>query len=392
MKPPISAGLELDAPIEVEFEDRRNSTHSPRRLRATKAALRSFGLYVPKELVREIVQKGSDAALGGGRQPVTILFTDLKDFTKTTEALSPEEVLTRLSRYFEVMSQAIHDHQGTIDKFIGDAVMALWNAPASDSDHAANACLAALGCRAAAGASNGQMQRERLPLFHTRFGVHSGVAVVGNVGSSQRMQYTALGAMVNLASRVEGLNKRFGTEILITESVSAQVRGRFLLRPLGPVVAAGTSVPTALYELLGTVGKPSAYPASPRDTARCRDWADAYSAYLDRNWIGASDRLRAFLAAYGDDAACRMLLARCESFLTAPPPAAWDGRSFSRISRSARAGSPSDHSIASACSRSDCGTVRPSALTVLRLIASSNAVGCCTGKSAGLAPLRIFPV
>ena len=315
--------LELDSPVEVE--SKIAEIHSlAQALAATKSALRSFGRYVPKELVREIVREGSDSALGGGRQPVTILFTDLVDFTKTAEALSPEDVLTRLSCYFEVMSQAIHDHHGAIDKFIGDSIMGLWNAPAKDPDHAVNACLATLACRAAAATLNRRMVREGLPLFHTRFGVHSGVAVVGNVGSPERMQYTALGAMVNLASRIEGLNKHFGTEILITEAVEAQLRGRFLLRPLGPVVAAGTSVPIMVFELLGTAGETSAYPASSSDAAKCRLWSGAYSAYLDRNWAQAGDGFREFREAYGDDAAARLLLAKCDGFLDAPPLEEWD--------------------------------------------------------------------
>ena len=309
--------LELDAPIEVE--SRIAEIHSlTDALAATKAALRSFALYVPKELVREIVRKGSDSVLGGDRRPVTILFTDLANFTNATERLSPEDVLARLSRYFEVMSQPIHQYQGTIDKYIGDSIMGLWNAPIDDADHAANACLAALACRAAATRLNQDMAREELPPFHTRFGIHSGVAVVGNVGSPQRMQYTALGAMVNLASRVEGLNKRFATDILITGAVEAQVRGRFLVRPLGQVVAAGTSVPTALFELLGTAGEASAYPASARDAARCRDWTGPYSAYLNRDWERAGVGFQAFLETYGHDAASRMLLAKCDLFRDAP--------------------------------------------------------------------------
>lgn len=316
--------LELDTPIKVESSIAEIASLTEA-MAATKAALRSFGRYVPKELVREIVARGSDAELGGSRRPVTILFTDLADFTRATEALAPEEVLGHLSRYFEVMAQAIHDRHGTIDKFIGDAVMGLWNAPADDADHALNACLASLGCRAVAERLNTQMRHERLPLFRTRFGVHSGIAVVGNVGSSERMQYTALGATVNLASRVEALNKRFETNILVTDAVEVQVRDRFVLRPLGPVLAPGTSVSTALFELLGTLDKADAFPISARDSTRLRDWMDAYSAYIDRSWVRARDRFRAFLTVHGEDAAGRMLLARCQSFISDPPPAEWDG-------------------------------------------------------------------
>jgi adenylate cyclase len=316
--------LELEGPVQVKSNIAEIASLTDA-ISATKAALRSFGRYVPRELVREIVEKGSDAALGGKRRSVTILFTDLADFTKATEALSPEDVLANLSRYFEVMSQSIHDYRGTIDKFIGDAVMGLWNAPADDDEHAEHACVAALACRTHGEALNAEMQREGLPIFHTRFGVHTGIAVVGNVGSTQRMQYTALGAAVNLASRVEGLNKRFGTDILITEHVEAQLRGEFLLRPLGQVVASGTSVPISLYELLGTIGEGSAFPAPPRDVARARDWAAAYSAYRDHDWRRASGRFQALLqSTYGEDAACRLLLEKCKSFLDSPPVTPWD--------------------------------------------------------------------
>ena len=262
--------LELDAPSEVK-SNLAEIASLAEAMAATKAALRSFGRYVPKELVREIVEHGNDAELGGRRRSVTIMFTDLADFTKATEALAPEEVLDTLSRYFEIMTREIHDHHGTIDKFIGDAVMGLWNAPSEDPDHAANACLAALGCRAAAEGLNEEMGRQHLPLLYTRFGIHSGAAVVGNVGSSERMQYTALGATVNLASRVEGLNKRFGTDILVTEAVEALVRDRFALRPLGTVLAAGTSVPSTMFELCGVLDAAGPFLVSSRERKRLED-------------------------------------------------------------------------------------------------------------------------
>jgi len=312
--------LELDAPSEVKSNLAEIDSLADA-MAATKAALRSFGRYVPRELVREIVEHGNDAELGGRRRSVTILFTDLADFTKATETLDPEEVLDTLSRYFEVMTRQIHEYRGTIDKFIGDAVMGLWNAPSDDPDHAANACLAALSCRATAEDLNGEMRRQHLPPLYTRFGIHTGAAVVGNVGSSERMQYTALGATVNLASRVEGLNKRFGTEILVTEAVEAQVKDRFALRPLGTVLAAGTTLPTAMFELVGMLDAAASFPMSTRDRRRMQDWLEAYAAYLDRRWSRAGDGFRAFLAAYGDDTAGRLLLAQCESFITAPPAA-----------------------------------------------------------------------
>jgi adenylate cyclase len=221
-------------------------------LGAMKTALRSFGRYVPKEIVRDLVARGDDVAVGGGRRSVTVMFTDITGFTKTTESWPPERVLDDLSGYFEALSAAILSTRGTIDKFIGDGIMAFWNAPSPDEQHASHACLAALACRAIGKQKRSGSAAESSAPFLTRFGLHTGTAVVGNVGSHERLQYTAIGSMVNLASRIESLNKQFGTEILISETVAMAVHGTFELRPLGKVVAVGTSQPTEIFELLGT--------------------------------------------------------------------------------------------------------------------------------------------
>jgi adenylate cyclase len=280
-------------------------------LSAMKAALRSFGRYVPKEIVRDLVARGDDVAVGGGRRTVTVMFTDIAGFTKTTETWAPERVLDDLSEYFETLSTAILSYRGTIDKFIGDGIMAFWNAPTSDMQHAAHACLAALACRAI----GRQRRSESADAFHTRFGLHTGTAVVGNVGSQERLQYTALGSMVNLTSRIEALNKQFGTEILISETVESAVRGAFELRPLGKVVAFGTSQPIEIFELLGTVGKDSSYPVSLEERDRIQLWTNAYTAYTQRRWPRASDAFAAYLARYPDDRAAALMQGKCRSYL-----------------------------------------------------------------------------
>lgn len=316
--------LELDRPVAVRSRVTEIAELAAA-LGAMKHTLHSFGLYVPRELVRDILSRGGEAAVGGGLRMVTVMFTDLADFTRTSEALAPEAVLERLSAYFDAMSRAIHAHHGTIDKFIGDAIMGLWNAPADDPDHAANACLAALACREAAATLNRGMAERGLPPFRTRYGIHSGEAVLGNVGSAERLQYTALGAMVNLASRVEGVNKRFGTEILVTGPTAAGLDERFLLRPLGPVTAAGTTQAIDLFELLGTRGAGSSYPPGPDREALAADWAAPFAAYRRQHWESAAAGLAALVERHPADGVAPVLLARCEAFIDHPPPPDWDG-------------------------------------------------------------------
>ena len=179
----------------------------------------TFSRFVPRRLVERLIETGTPMQLGGTRREVTLLFSDIKDFTEITEKAEPTRVMQYTSRYFAAMSQEIMSHSGTVDKFIGDAIMAIWNAPADDPDHAANACAAALAFQRANAQLNAEFAREGWPAYRSRIGLHSGEAVVGNIGSEDRMNYTALGATVNLAARLEGLNKNYGTAILVSSAL-----------------------------------------------------------------------------------------------------------------------------------------------------------------------------
>ncbi|WP_431855570.1 cache domain-containing protein [Azospirillum sp.] len=289
-----------------------------------KTALRSFGAYVPKALVQSIVASGVGTDVGGERRPLTVMFTDLENFAAHAEGQDPEALLERLSQYFEIMARAVHASGGTTDKFMGDAVMALWNAPAAHPDHVAAGCLGMLAARDAGAAFNAALAPGARP-FVTRFGLHTGVAVAGNVGSRDRMQYTALGATVNLAARIESLNKHYGTQLLVSGAVEEATRGRFLYRPVDLVVPYGMSAPVPLFELLGTLEDGAPHPASDADRARCREWEAAYALVHGREWAGAVERLSAFAARWPGDPLCTLLLARCRRCVDEPPPSDWDG-------------------------------------------------------------------
>ena len=211
----------------------------------------SFAHFVPKEIVRRVIDNSISTRLGGIKQEITLVFTDVQGFTTIAETADPDVLMQQTSRYFSVLTQAFLAEGGTIDKFIGDAVMVFWNAPNPQADHVARACRAALAARAAGEKLNAEFEAEGLAAFITRFGIHVGEAVVGNVGSTERMNYTALGNTVNLAARLEGLNKQVGTTILASEDVYLRVRDQFEFSAYDAVVAKGMTKETRIYGLVG---------------------------------------------------------------------------------------------------------------------------------------------
>jgi adenylate cyclase len=215
-------------------------------------AIWSFAHFVPKELVQGVVDNSISTELGGVRQEITVVFTDVRDFTTIAESADPDILMHQTSRYFSVLTEAFLAEGGTIDKFIGDAVMVFWNAPHPQPNHVERACRAALAAKTAGEKLNTQFEAEGLKPFFTRFGIHVGDAVVGNLGSTERMNYTALGNTVNLAARLEGLNKQFGTVILVSEAVYLRVRHCFQFRAFESVVAKGMTKETRIFELVGT--------------------------------------------------------------------------------------------------------------------------------------------
>lgn len=241
--------LDFTTPIDVSSHVSEISTLGGAMNRA-RDAIFTFALYVPKELVRKGIESGHFSGRAAWRQEVTALFTDIYDFTTLSEQHAPEEVVAMLSEYFDIFSEVVDNHDGTIIQFLGDSVFAMWNAPAQDERHAENACRCALAVEARLQAFNEAQRQKGLPEFRTRFGIHTGTAVVGSVGAKERLQYTAMGDTVNVASRLEGMNKNYGTTIMASGAVVAQASEAINFRPLGTAQAKGRATALEIYEVL----------------------------------------------------------------------------------------------------------------------------------------------
>ncbi len=280
--------------------------------------LTSFQKYLPTELVRTLVSQGIEAKPGGQQETLTVLFADLAGFTSLSERLGAE-VVPVLTRYLSSASDAIARESGTIDKFIGDAVMAFWGAPKTIEHHAEAACRAALACREALAEIRVPEAEGHTSALHLRIGINTGAMLVGNIGSEERLNYTVIGDAVNLASRLEAVNKVYGTEIIVGEATRHAVGTAIRVRELDTVAVYGRTGAAAIFELLGMAETDGGVPEA---------WVARYeaglAAYRARRWVEATAAFEAVLAARpGGDAPAAMLLARCRQFLTDPPPADW---------------------------------------------------------------------
>lgn len=209
-----------------------------------------FARYLSPAVLRSVLSHPEDVRLGGHRAEVTVLFTDLAGFTGLAEKLEPEAVGKVLNLYFTEMTRIVFAHKGTIDKFIGDSIMAFWGTPLADDEHAANACRAALAMQARMATLREEMRREGLPELRMRIGIHAGEVLVGNFGSSELYNYTILGDAVNLASRLEGANKDLGTEILASRAVVERAGPAVRAKPLGRIQVRGRAEGIEVFELL----------------------------------------------------------------------------------------------------------------------------------------------
>jgi class 3 adenylate cyclase len=254
---------------------------------------------------------------------MTVIFTDIQGFSSIAEKLSPEGLVRLLNHYLTAMSDILLEQKGTIDKYEGDAIMAFFGAPLEVEDHAARACAAAVLMKKKEQELNkniiqgGGISPE--PLF-TRIGINSGDMSVGNMGSKRKMNYTVMGNAVNLAARLEGVNKMFGTRILISENTRQEIGDSFLCRKLDRVRVAGITQPVRIYELLDF---------SSLATAEQKNMVDLFHAALDlfenREWQPAEAGFQKALEHSLDDAPSKIYLDRCARYRLSPPPDKWDG-------------------------------------------------------------------
>jgi adenylate cyclase len=309
--------VEASAPIPTMLAE---VDHLARATEQMKASLRSFGKYVPADLVRQLLAGGVEARLGGQNRVLTILFCDLANFTTLSESLSPSQLVEQLGDYFRVLNDEVTASGGTVDKFIGDAVMAFWGAPLNKPDHAAAACRCALICQRRLAELRTIWKRQGKPLLFGRIGINTGPVVVGNIGSEQRLNYTVIGDAVNVASRLEGLNKFYGTSICLSEETFLAANGTVLARPIDRVSVKGKSTPTFVYELIALSSDADA------DLRRLTELHErGLEHFYRQEWAAAITAFEEVVRIRGEDGPATEMLRRCREFQREPPGPDWNG-------------------------------------------------------------------
>ena len=288
-----------------------------------------FTKYMPIQLVKKLVRSKKDIEIGGEKKDLTLLFTDIKGFSTVSEQLSAEELMLHLSVYFDEMSKIIMEYDGVIDKYIGDAIMSFWGAPDDDPSHGKNACFSVLKCLKAVDTLNTQWEKEGKPVFQTRFGLHYGSVVVGNIGSADRINYTVIGDNVNLAARLEGANKYTFTSCLVSESVYEQTKNDFIFRSVDIIVVKGKTKGVHVYELIGCKQGSKELVPSQSTLTYVATFNKAFEFYINSNFERAikmvskldklDDNQKLIVATF---------IESCKNYIKTPPPESWSGERF----------------------------------------------------------------
>jgi len=284
----------------------------------------AFGQYLSPEVIRRLLV--NPHLVEPKKTDITVMFSDIRGFTTISENLDAQDLALFLNQYLSDMTGIVFDHQGTLDKYIGDAVMAFWGAPFEEEGHAARACNACLKMMGRVREMLKKWEAEGKPRLDIGIGLNTGVASVGNMGSALRYGYTALGDAVNLSSRLEGLNKDYGTHILVNETTYTAVKNDgFEFRELDLIRVKGKHKPVTIYELIGRRGEPSVY-GSPDDLrVRLELFSEARKLYQQRQWHEAQSKLQLILDRWPDDGPSRAYWKRCQEYLFDEPPSGWDG-------------------------------------------------------------------
>ncbi|MBA4387488.1 MAG: hypothetical protein C0404_05865 [Verrucomicrobia bacterium] len=277
----------------------------------------TFQMYVSPEFVNILAKDPDRLVLGGEEKELTILFSDLEGFTSLSEVTASKDLVAMLNEYLDSMTGILLEHGGTLDKYVGDAVMAFWGAPILQGDHAGRAVRAALAMADASARLSGQFERAGRPGIRTRFGLNTGRVIVGNIGSRTRFNYTVIGDEVNLASRLEGANKTYGTNLIVSESTRRLAGDTFRWRELDLVKVKGRETPVRIYEVLSD--------AFQTGDAFLKAYTPSLADFQARNWQKAMAGFEESLKIRPDDGPSSMYLERCRLYMHDPPPDNWDG-------------------------------------------------------------------
>lgn len=280
---------------------------------AMRRVIRSFSRYVPKEIVKELFLKNEEIVLGGRKRKITIFFSDIGEFTSIAETHPIDILIPLLSEYFDKMTGIILNSHGTIDKFLGDGIMAFWGAPTELSDHAERACTAALQCKAMLKKMNEKRKAEGNPEFLTRFGINTGTVIVGNIGTEDRMNYTVIGDAVNITSRLQEVDKVYHTSIIISQDTYSELGEKFLARPLDFVAVKGKKEKIRIYELLGKKGAEEEIRPIPEAEELCKGFSQAYEAYEHQDFNQAKALFEAIRERFPEDYPTQLYLDRIRS-------------------------------------------------------------------------------
>jgi adenylate cyclase len=295
-------------------------------LRLKEKIRATFGRYLDPQVVSGLIDGPEAPATGGERRSMTILFADMAGFSHLSEEVSPGLLVTVLNRFLAALTHAVRDRKGVLDKYLGDGAMAFWGPPFVDSDAQARlACEAALLQMSRFAAFREELPdllgvKRFRPVLGLRIGIASGDVIAGNVGSQEAMNYTVLGDPVNIAARLEKLNKRYGTSILVCEATAALLDSDAVLREVDRVAVSGREGALSVYELAAMAGETNA----TRDMLFA-DYATGLAAYRRRDWAAAAAAFRSCLAITPGDGPATTMLARCDRLQAHPPPDDWDG-------------------------------------------------------------------
>jgi len=284
----------------------------------------AFGQYLSPEVIRRLLV--NPQLVEPKKTEITVMFSDIRGFTTISEKLDAQELALFLNQYLSDMTSLVFDNHGTLDKYIGDAVMAFWGAPYEEPGHAAKACKTALRMMDRVREMQKQWEAEGKPHLDIGIGLNTGVASVGNMGSALRRGYTALGDTVNLSSRLEGLNKDYGTHIIVNESTYEEAKDSgFVFRELDLIRVKGKLQPVTICELIGRAGENSDYGAPEEVRTRLELFKNARALYCQREWQAAQDAFQKILDQWPDDGPSRAYWKRCQDYLFEEPSSTWDG-------------------------------------------------------------------